>query len=110
MRATLFFLTLLATVVVAVAPANAAQPVYAVREHPEVTITGINAETKRITVELPGDGGAQALRVVSKTWIIKDGDEASFADLRVGQRLHVWLIPRGAQAVALEVLPPKDEK
>ncbi len=85
----------------------AGRPVYAVRSHPEVTITGINAKTKRINVQLANRGGSQSLSVGPRTWIMKDDEEASFADLRVGQRLRVWYIPRGALAVALEVLPPK---
>jgi hypothetical protein len=85
----------------------AGRPVYAVREYPEVTITGINAETKSITVRLPKGGGSQSLRVGPKTWIIKDDEEAAFADLRVGQRLRVRYIPRGGLAVTLEVLPTK---
>jgi hypothetical protein len=81
------------------------RPDYAVRSHPEVTITGINTKTKRVSVKIKG--GSQSLSVGPKTWIMKDDEEASFADLRVGQRLRVWYIPRGALAVALEVLPPK---
>jgi hypothetical protein len=42
-----------------------------------------------------------------KTWIIKGKDPGSLADLRVGQRLRVRYIPRGALAVTLEILPSK---
>jgi hypothetical protein len=59
--------------------AEATQPVYAVREYPEVTIAAINAETKKIIVSLP-EGGGRAFNVSPKTWIIKDDDEATFAD------------------------------
>jgi hypothetical protein len=102
------FLLLPPVLVMASLYARADQPVYAVREYPEVTITGINAETKAIGVRLPG-GGGQDLRVSPKTWIIKDGEEATFADLAVGQRLRVRYIPRGAQAVTLEILPARDK-
>jgi hypothetical protein len=110
MRILLSFLVLLATAAVDAANTEAGRPVYAVREYPEVTITGINSNTKRISVKLPRRGGSHSLQVGPKTWIIKDGDEASFADLRVGQRLRVRYIPRGGQAVTLEVLPPTGEK
>jgi hypothetical protein len=86
------------------------RPVYSVRSYPEVTITGVNAKTKRINVQLASKGGGQILNVGPKTWIVKDDEEATFADLRVGQRLRVWYIPRGAQAVALEVLPPNPKQ
>jgi hypothetical protein len=104
MRNTRLVLTLLATAAVTTSPVKADQPVYAIREYPQITIATINAETKRIGVELP-NGGSQDLGIGPKTWIIKDGGEASFADLRVGQRLRVRYIPRSAQAVTLEVLP-----
>jgi hypothetical protein len=97
----LLFLTALA--------ASAGRPVYSVREYPDVTVTGINAQTKSVTVQLP-KGGSQSLRVGPKTWFVKDDEEAAFADLRLGQRLRVHYIPRGGQAVALEVLPPKGKK
>jgi hypothetical protein len=83
------------------------RPVYSVQAHPEVTITGINAKDKRITAKVAGKEFVQVLNVGPKTWIAKDNEEASFANLRVGQRLRVWYIPRGSLAVALEVLPPK---
>lgn len=110
MRSTLFVLTLLALVAVAAKPAQAGRPVYAVLEHKDVTITSINTKAKSILFKLPGKDGTHGLSVVPKTWILKDGDEASFADLRVGQRLQVRYIPRTSQAVTLEVLPSKGEK
>jgi hypothetical protein len=82
----------------------AGRPVYAVREYREVIVSGINAKTKAIGFQLPRpSGGYQYLRVSPKTRIIKDDQEGTFADLRVGQRLHVWFIARGGQAVMLEV-------
>jgi hypothetical protein len=86
---------------------SAGRPVYTVQSHPEVTVTGINAKAKRITVQVAGKGFSQILNVGPKTWVMKDNEEAAFADVRVGQRLRVWYIPRGALAVALEVLPAK---
>ena len=75
-----------------------------------MTITKINEKGKGIVLKLP-KGGSQALAVGPKTWLIKDGEEASFEDLQVGQRLNVRYIPRTSQAVTLEVLPPpKSEK
>ena len=38
---------------------------------------------------------------------MQNNEEAKFEDLRVGQHVHVWFIPRGGQAVAIEILPPK---
>jgi hypothetical protein len=99
---------LLVGVAVAGRAVEAGQPIYAVREYPDVTITGINNKTKTITVTLTN--GSQALRIGPKTWIIGDNKEASLADLRVGQHLRVRYIPRGAQAVTLEMLPGKGEK
>jgi hypothetical protein len=104
MRSTLFCLTLLATAAVAAGPAKAGRPVYAVVEEKDVTITNITA--KSILLKSP-KGGTYRLGVGPKAWIIKDGDEGSFEDLRVGQRLHVRYIPRTSQAVTVEVLPPK---
>ena len=90
--------------------ANAGRPVYAVLEYKDVPISSIDEKTKSIILKLP-NGGTHRLVVSAKTWIIKDGDEASFGDLRVGQRLHVRYIPRFTQAVTLEVLPlPKSDK
>jgi hypothetical protein len=83
-----------------------AGPVYAVREHADVPITNINSQTRRFFVAFP-TGGGQALSVSAKTWLMQDNEEAKFEDLRVGQRVHVWFIPRGGQAVAIEILPPK---
>jgi hypothetical protein len=88
---------------------EAGQPVYAIREHPDVTITLVNTTNKHIIVSLP-KGGSQVLNVGPKTWIIKDNDPGTFADLQVGQHLHVWYIPRAAQGVVLEVLSPKGTK
>jgi hypothetical protein len=85
--------------------AFAARPVYDVREYPDVVITGINARTRAISFPTP-DGGSQALRLGPKTWIIRDNEEATFRDLQIGQHIHVWFIPRGAQAVVVEVLSP----
>ena len=48
-----------------ISTADAARPVYTVREYPEVTITGINANTKRISVTLP-QGGSQSLSIGPK--------------------------------------------
>ncbi|MFO0969970.1 MAG: hypothetical protein U0793_30835 [Gemmataceae bacterium] len=109
MRSTLLFLTFLALASGAAGPVKAGRPVYAVLEQKDVTITTINEKAKRVLVTLP-KGGSLSLAVGPKTWIIKDGDEASFDDLRVGQRLHVRYIPRTSQAVTLEVAPPKAEK
>jgi hypothetical protein len=92
-------------ILIFVGAADALRPVYTVIEYPEVTITGINANTRRVSVKIPM--GWQALSVGPKTWLIKDNEEATFEDLRVGQRVRVHLIPRGAQAVAIEVLRPK---
>ena len=94
----------------AIGPATAGRPIYAVLEYKDVTITSINNKAKTIQLKLPKDGST-GLAVGPKTWILKDGDEASFEDLRVGQRLNVRYIPRTSQAVTLEVLPPpKGEK
>jgi hypothetical protein len=109
MRCPLFFLSVLAITAVLAGPARAGRPVYAVREHAEVAIASINAKSRTISVKLP-KGGSQSLRVSPKTWIIKDDDEASFNDLKVGQLLRVRYIPRGGQAVTLEVLPPRGAK
>lgn len=89
-------------VLLALAPIGA-RPVYAVREYVDAPIVGINPQTQRVSVALP-KGGYQSLSVGAKTWIIRDDEEAQFADLRMGQRLHVWYIPRGGQAVVLEIL------
>jgi hypothetical protein len=108
MRQLLCFLTMLVCVAAAES-VQAGRPVYAVREYPDVEITSINTKTKRLSVRLPGRG-SHSLSVGPKTWIIKDNEEASFADLRVGQRLRIRYIPRGGQAVTLEVLPSKGPK
>jgi hypothetical protein len=100
----LLLLTLTPILTMTSLTALAARPVYAVREYPEVVISGINAQTKAIGFSTPG-GGFQDVRVGPKTWIIKDNDEATFEDLRVGQRVHVWFMARAAQAVVVEVLP-----
>jgi hypothetical protein len=89
----------------ALAPIGA-RPVYAVREYADVPITSINAQAQRFSVAVP-TGGRQALSVSAKTWLMQNNEEAKFEDLRVGQRVHVWFIPRGGQAVAMEILPPK---
>ncbi len=83
--------------------ADAARPIYKVVELPEVTITRINTTTKMILVTLP-NGGTGTLSVGPKTWFIKDNDEATFEELKVGQRVRVHHIPRTTQAVAIEVL------
>ncbi len=85
----------------------AGRPVYTVREHLDVRIVLLNTKTKSFTVQMPKNLGSQSLSVGPKTWIMKDNEEASFADLRIGQRVRVHYIPRGAQAVAVEVLRPK---
>src|SRR5262245_60163634 len=114
MRSTFFFVAFLATAAVAAAPAKAARPVYAIRELQEVTIYRIFTPPKSkhlgerlfVHVKLP-NGDKRMVIAVGKTWIIKDNDPGSFADLRVGERLRVRYIPRGALAVTLEVLPSK---
>ena len=82
------------------------QPVYAVREYADVTIVGINPETQRLSVTVP-TGGSQSLTVSTRTWIIQQNGEGTFASLHVRQHLHVWFIPRGGQAAILEILPTK---
>ena len=84
-----------------------AQPVYAVREFADVRITAIHIDRKYFLVELPSGGGSASFHVGPKTWFIKDNEEATLADLQLGQRVHVRFIPRGSQAVTVEVLPPK---
>jgi hypothetical protein len=37
-------------------------------------------------------------------WIMKNNEEAGFDDLRSDQHVHVWYIPRGGLAVAVEIL------
>ncbi len=85
---------------------ESARPIYTVKEFPEVRVASINKETQRISVELI-DGGSQSLSIGPKTWLIKDNEEASFSDLKVGQNVRVHFIPRGSQAVAVEILSSK---
>jgi hypothetical protein len=87
------------------ASASDARLVYAVREE-EFIARDIRPKTNTIQYDLPY-GGWGIIHVSPKTWYIKDNEEATFEDLRVGQRLHVWMIPRGSQAVIVEILPPK---
>jgi hypothetical protein len=83
------------------------QPVYAIKEMADVVIISIDPKMNRaISVSVPPYGGTQHLVVGPKTWIIKDGAEATLADLQEGQHLRVRLIPRGGLAVTLEVLSP----
>ncbi len=86
---------------------RADRPVYAVRDYDDVLITRLYVNNQGIIVELPKDGGFHVLHAGPKTWFIKNGDEASFSDLRVGQHVHIRFIPRGGQAVTVEVLSPK---
>jgi hypothetical protein len=86
---------------------SAGRPVYTVREYLDVPIVSINVKTRRFSVPMPKNPGVQALSVSPKTWILKDNEEASFADLRVGQRVRVHFIPRGGQALAVEMLRAK---
>jgi len=109
-----FFVAFLATAAVAAAPAEAARPVYAIRELQEVTIYRIFTPLKSkylgdrlfVHVKLP-NGATKMVIVVRNTWIVKGNDPGSLADLQVGHRLRVRYIPRGALAVTLEVLPPQ---
>src|SRR4051794_13827980 len=71
--------------------APAAQPVYAVVERGDVKVVAVNAKSKTIKVE--EKGGSLVLSVGPKTWIIANEKEAAFADLKVGQRLRVLMIP-----------------
>src|SRR3954452_18841149 len=103
MRSTLWLLPLLAFAAGAAAPSQPGQPAYAVLEYREGTIATIDDKAKSLLLKLP-KGGTHRLAVVAKTWIINDGAEGSFKDLRVGQRLQVRYIPRTSQAVTLEVL------
>src|SRR4051812_14964493 len=72
------------------------QPVYKVGNYKDVPITSINAQTKRFGIT-PPFGGGQSMGTSPKTWFLKDNQEATFTDLKVGQRVSVWFIPRGAQ-------------
>jgi len=86
--------------------AEALQPIYAVREYPEITIISVYAERRKsITVSLR-KGGTHTLQIGPKTWIIKDNNPGTFEDLQAGQRVRVWYIPRGSQAVIIHILRP----
>jgi len=73
----------------------------------EIVAREVRPETKTIVFGAPH--GSWVLRISPRTWIFKDGEEATFADLRDGQRLHVWFTPRGSNAVIIEVLAAKDQ-
>jgi hypothetical protein len=65
MRSALFFLTTLACLAAAAGLVMAGRPVYAVRVYPEVTIASINADAKRVWVNLP-KGGWQSLMLARR--------------------------------------------
>src|SRR4051812_45787008 len=87
--------------------AQAGRPVYAVLEEKDATIAGITGKSLLLK---GAKGGSQRLSVGAKTWVIKDGDEGTIEDLRVGQRVNVRYIPRTSAVVTVEVLPTKSEK
>jgi hypothetical protein len=70
----------------------------------EIVARAVRPQTKSIAYDLPHGSGS--LYVGPRTWIFGGGEQIPFADLRQGQRLHVWYVPRGAQAVIVQVLPP----
>jgi hypothetical protein len=84
------------------------QPAFVILEYPKMTITQVRAETNQVFVSEGPDTNSVTLRVSPKTWIVKDEKEASLADLRIGQSVRVRYVPKGSQAVTLEVLSIKD--
>jgi hypothetical protein len=81
----------------------AAQPVFTLRELPDVELVRIHRNGKVIDVRGPR-GDKTTLGVSPKTWILKAEEEGSYADLQIGQRLRVNVIPRAMRAVAVQIL------
>jgi hypothetical protein len=91
----------------AMRPAGPDLRVYGGMMDREVVLRDVRPATKTIQFDLAHLH--ESLYVGPRTWIFKDHEEATFADLHDGQRVHVWYVPLGGQAVVIEVLPRTSE-